>query len=116
MLTLAGVADGPAKATKIMALETRIARAHWPAELQQEARMADEGGGDPAGRDPAGRRLRRVVDPIRPGRRCRLAPPAPDIAQRPHRRVMRVAEALGGVVRQLSVARRRHLQSSTRTS
>ena len=37
MLTLAGVADGPAKATKIMALETRIARAHWPAEKTRDA-------------------------------------------------------------------------------
>ena len=37
MLTLAGVADGEAKAIRIMALETRIARAHWPAEKTRDA-------------------------------------------------------------------------------
>jgi predicted metalloendopeptidase len=37
MLTLAGIADAPAKADRIMALETRIAQAHWPAERTRDA-------------------------------------------------------------------------------
>ena len=37
MLTLASIPDGDAKAARIMALETRIARAHWPAEKTRDA-------------------------------------------------------------------------------
>jgi predicted metalloendopeptidase len=37
MLTLAGLPDGPAKATRVMGLETRIAKVHWPAEQTRDA-------------------------------------------------------------------------------
>jgi putative endopeptidase len=37
MLALASIPDGEAKAARIMALETRIARAHWPAEKTRDA-------------------------------------------------------------------------------
>ena len=37
MLTLAGVADAEAKAARIMALETKIAQAHWAAERTRDA-------------------------------------------------------------------------------
>jgi predicted metalloendopeptidase len=37
MLTLAGIDDGTGKAARIMALETRIARAHWAAERTRDA-------------------------------------------------------------------------------
>lgn len=37
LLALAGVGDGAAKAAKIMALETMIARTHWAAERTRDA-------------------------------------------------------------------------------
>ncbi|KAF0186864.1 MAG: putative endopeptidase [Hyphomonadaceae bacterium] len=37
MLTLAGIADGEAKAARIMALETEIAQRHWPIEDRRDA-------------------------------------------------------------------------------
>ena len=37
MLALAGIADGPAAAARIMALETKIAKAHWAAERTRDA-------------------------------------------------------------------------------
>ena len=37
MLTLAGVSDASAKAARIMALETKIAQAHWAAERTRDA-------------------------------------------------------------------------------
>jgi putative endopeptidase len=36
MLTLAGFADGPAQATQILALETEIAKVHWPVEKSRD--------------------------------------------------------------------------------
>ena len=37
MLTLAGISDASPKAARVMALETRIARVHWPAERTRDA-------------------------------------------------------------------------------
>jgi len=37
MMALAGISDADAKAARIMALETRIAQAHWPAERRRDA-------------------------------------------------------------------------------
>ena len=78
MLTLAGVADASGKAARIMALETKIAQAHWAAERTRDA-IANYNPKTP-------RRARRPSRPASTGRRCSTpwASATWDLLQRQH--------------------------------